>query len=109
MRVELVGSLVSTGDPWEPFRLVDACGEPVGAVTAYLAELQAAGRSTATQRSYGMDLLRWFRFLSAVEVAWQEATRPRRETSPDGFRWHQTRSAALAFLRQACSGDDTDA
>lgn len=86
MRVELVGSLVSTGDPWEPFRLVDACGEPVGAVTAYLAELQAAGRSTATQRSYGMDLLRWFRFLSAVEVAWQEATRAE---ARDFSRWIQ--------------------
>ncbi|WP_072947477.1 tyrosine-type recombinase/integrase [Rhodococcus koreensis] len=86
LRVELVGSLVSTGDPWEPFRLVDACGEPVGAVTAYLAELQAAGRSTATQRSYGMDLLRWFRFLSAVEVAWQEATRAE---ARDFSRWIQ--------------------
>jgi len=29
--------------------------------------LQAAGRSQATLRSYGMDLLRWFRSLRAVE------------------------------------------
>src|SRR5680860_1369696 len=28
----------------------------------------------ATLRSYGMDLLRWFRFLWAVEVAWDRAT-----------------------------------
>ena len=27
-------------------------------------------RPAATQRSYGMDLLRWFRFLRAVEVGW---------------------------------------
>ena len=38
-------------------------------------DLQAAGRSMVTQRSYAMDLLRWFRFLWAVEVSWREATR----------------------------------
>jgi hypothetical protein len=30
-------------------------------VAAFLRDLQAAGRSQATLRSYGMDLLRWFR------------------------------------------------
>ena len=29
----------------------------------------------ATLRSYGMDLLRWWRFLLAVDVAWDSATR----------------------------------
>jgi Phage integrase, N-terminal SAM-like domain len=43
-------------------------------VTVFLADLQAAGRSATTMRSYGMDLLRWFRFLWAVEVAWDQAT-----------------------------------
>ena len=38
-------------------------GDPVVAVMAFLRELQASGRSAATQRSYAMDLLRWFRFL----------------------------------------------
>ncbi len=38
-------------------------------------ELAACGRPAATQRSYGMDLLRWFRFLWAVEVGWDQATR----------------------------------
>ena len=55
-------------DLWEPVRLIDGDGEPVVAVTAFLQELQASGRSAATQRSYAMDLLRWFRFGWAIDV-----------------------------------------
>jgi len=69
------GSLVSTGDPWEPYRLLDAEGAGVDPVTSYLRDLQATGRSTATLRSYGMDLLRWFRFIWAIDVPWSQATR----------------------------------
>jgi len=68
------GSLEQTDDLFEPYRLVDAAGGVVGAVAGYLRDLQAAGRSPATQRSYGMDLLRWFRFLWAVDVGWARAT-----------------------------------
>ena len=75
LAVRRVGSLVETGDPWEPYQLLDSAGVPVTAAAAYFGELQAAGRSAATQRSYGMDLLRWFRFLWTVEVQWREATR----------------------------------
>jgi len=32
--VALVGSLRATGDPWEPYRIVDAAGEPMAAVAA---------------------------------------------------------------------------
>ena len=55
--------------------LVDAVGERVDAAAVFFRDLRAAGRSVATQRSYGMDLLRWFRFLWAVEVPWGRATR----------------------------------
>ncbi|CAM5562159.1 Tyrosine recombinase XerC [Kitasatospora aureofaciens] len=81
-----VGSLVETGDPWEPYRLVDPCGAPVRSAAAYLTDLQAAGRPATTQRSYGMDLLRWFRFLWAVDVPWNEATRI---DARDFSRWIQ--------------------
>jgi hypothetical protein len=37
-------------------------------VAAFFAELAACGRAATTQRSYGMDLLRWFRFLWALGV-----------------------------------------
>jgi site-specific recombinase XerD len=81
-----VGRLLATGDPWEPYRLTDAAGTPVEAVSAWFRELQAAGRSAATTRSYGMDLLRWFRFLWAAEVAWDRATRAE---ARDFCRWLQ--------------------
>lgn len=45
------------------------------AVSEFFRDLQATGRSDATVRSYGMDLLRWFRFLWAIEVSWSRATR----------------------------------
>ena len=69
------GSLEATGDLFAPFRVVDASGVIVGAVAAFFAELSACGRPGTTQRSYGMDLLRWFRFVWAVGVGWDEATR----------------------------------
>jgi len=75
LEVTAVGSLSATGSKWEPYRLLDPEGRPVGAVAAFFGDLLAAGRSEATVRSYGMDMLRWFRFLWAVEVAWDRATR----------------------------------
>src|SRR5713101_214838 len=59
--VARVGRLEETGSPWEPYRLVDPSGGVVRPVGRFLRELQALGRSEATQRSYGHDLLRWFR------------------------------------------------
>lgn len=75
LKVPAVGSLVATGSKWEPYRLLDSIGDPVGPVTAFFGDLLAAGRSAATVRSYGMDLLRWFRFLWVVGVSWDRATR----------------------------------
>jgi integrase len=73
--VALAGRLVEMGDLAEPYRIVDGDGVVVEPVVAYFRELQATGRSVATVRSYGMDLLRWFRFLWAIGVAWERATR----------------------------------
>jgi site-specific recombinase XerD len=73
--VPLTGGLVATGDQWEPYRLVDRDGVVVEAARAYFGHLQAAGRSEATIRSYGVDLLRWFRYLWAAQVSWEQATR----------------------------------
>jgi integrase len=84
--VPLAGAVEATGDPFEPYRLVDPAGEPVLAVSAFLADLQACGRSAATQRSYSLGLLRWFRFLWSVEVPWDQATRVE---ARDFVRWVQ--------------------
>ncbi|MEV8057142.1 site-specific integrase [Streptomyces antimycoticus] len=81
-----IGRLVETGEPQEPYRLLDPSGLPVAPVASFFAELQAASRPTTTIRSYGMDLLRWFRFLWAVDVAWNRATRTE---ARDFARWLQ--------------------
>ena len=73
--VSAVGALAGTGDPWEPYQLTGPDGGRVEPVSEFLRDLQAAGRPATTQRSYGMDLLRWFRFTWAAEVPWDQATR----------------------------------
>ncbi len=71
----LGGSLEATEDLFEPYRLVDADGVVLVPAAAYFRELAGCGRPAATHRSYGMALLRWWRFLRAVGVGWDQATR----------------------------------
>ncbi|GAA0611788.1 site-specific integrase [Streptomyces crystallinus] len=78
------GALVEVADPAQPYVLLDADGAVVESVSAFFAELQACSRPPATMRSYGMDLLRWWRFLHAVEVEWHRATR---SEARDFARW----------------------
>lgn len=75
LQVPWAGGLERSDDSWLSFRLIDGHGESVDAVSAYFRDLQAAGKPATTIRSYGMDLLRWFRFLWAIDVSWQRATR----------------------------------
>ncbi|WP_406428035.1 site-specific integrase [Streptomyces sp. NBC_01589] len=86
LSIPLVGELVAMDDPWEPYRLIDPAREPVEGARSFLRDLQGAGRSAATARSYGMDMLRWFRFLWAVEVPWDRASRIE---ARDFSRWLQ--------------------
>jgi site-specific recombinase XerC len=86
LRVLRCGALEATCNPFEPYQVVDAGGVVVAPVAAYLRDLQACGRPAATQRSYAMDLLRWFRFLWAVDVGWDQATRVE---ARDFCRWIQ--------------------
>jgi site-specific recombinase XerD len=86
LRVPLAGAVAETGDLFEPYRLLDDGGHPVVPVTEFLRGLQAAGRSEATQRSYSMDLLRWFRFTWAAGFEWDQATRAE---ARDFCRWLQ--------------------
>src|SRR5258708_12073660 len=60
--VPRAGSLEATGDLFAPYRLADAAGGTVVPAASFFRELAACGRPAATHRSYGMDLLRWFRF-----------------------------------------------
>jgi hypothetical protein len=99
--VPLAGSLEATGDLFLPYRLVDRDGVVVGPVAGFFAELAACGRPATTQRSYGMDLLRWFRFVWAIGVSWDEATGSRRGTSAGGCRSRSSRRGRTGGIRPA--------
>ena len=58
-----------------PYRLVDASGAEMPAVSEFLRDLVASDCSPATVRSYAYELLGWLRFLQAVEVPWDRAAR----------------------------------
>jgi integrase len=55
--------------------LLDATGEPVEEVSEFFATMLACGASVSSLRSYGLALLRWWRFLAAIDVPWQRAGR----------------------------------
>ncbi len=84
--VPRAGALVATGVRDEPYRLVGPEGSVVEPAAVFFRDLQAAGCSELTIRSYGMDLLRWFRFLRAVGVSWDRAGRAE---ARDFIRWLQ--------------------
>src|SRR5262249_58838732 len=73
--VSRAGRLECTGDEREPYRVVAPDGRAAEPVSVFLRDLRAAGKSEATLRSYAVDLLRWWRFLNAVGVAWDRASR----------------------------------
>ncbi len=73
--VSRAGRLVPTGDDREPYHVVGPDGQVAGPVAVFLRDLLASGKSAATLRSYAVDLLRWWRFLDAVDVAWDRAAR----------------------------------
>ena len=73
--VSRAGRLVATGDAHEPYRVVGPGGEIVEPVSVFLRDLLASGKSESTLRSYSVDLLRWWRFLDAVDVGWDRASR----------------------------------
>ena len=73
--VPRIGRVVDGTDGRVPFGVVDAAGQEVPAVSEFLREMAACDASPATLRSYCYELLGWLRFLSAVEVTWDRATR----------------------------------
>ncbi|MGW6735239.1 site-specific integrase [Streptomyces sp. NPDC055013] len=78
------GQLLETGDPWEPYQVLDSFGRPIEPVATYLRDLMAADSSPLTPRSYEMDLLRWWRYLWAFGIEWDRAVR---EDARDFMLW----------------------
>jgi integrase len=72
--VPRLGAVVE-GDSLCPFVLVDEGGGELGEVGAFLRDLRARDASAGSVRSYALALLRWYRFLWAVEVGWDRAGR----------------------------------
>ncbi|SCF65391.1 site-specific integrase [Streptomyces sp. Ncost-T10-10d] len=73
--VARVGRVVETRDASLPWQVLDGTGLPIAPVSEFLRELVARGNTAASCRSYAYDLLRWFRFLAAVEVPWNRNQR----------------------------------
>src|SRR5690242_20531757 len=73
-RLPSVGAVVKGESPSLPWFVVDAAGREVKPVSRYLRDLALGDASALTGRSYGHDLLRWFRLLWAVDVGWEQAT-----------------------------------
>lgn len=67
------GRVVPTTDV-TAWAVVDDEAAQVQPITGYLREFVARGNRTSSVRSYAYVLLRWWRFLIAVDVAWNRAT-----------------------------------
>ena len=79
-------------------------GVIVAPVTEFFRDLLAAGRAELTVRSYGMALLRWFRFLWVAGVAWDRAARA---DARDFSRWLQHGRAGEAFAPSVRAHSET--
>jgi integrase/recombinase XerC len=73
--VARVGGVRATGKTTLPWVVTDAAECPITPISQFLRDFVACGNSAASCRSYGYDLLRWWRFLAAVEVPWNRAER----------------------------------
>ena len=72
--VPQIGAVVAGSVPLMPYVVVDGAGAGVDAVNRYLRDRMLGDVSPLTCRSYGYDLLRWFRLLWLLEVDWDKAT-----------------------------------
>jgi integrase len=73
LQVRGVGRVQPGPDPSLPWRVLDEYGSEVPAVSEYLRDITACDFSHASVKSYTRALLRWLRFLRAVEVDWERA------------------------------------
>ncbi|WP_067692937.1 tyrosine-type recombinase/integrase [Nocardia jejuensis] len=72
VRLPRWGSVIQT-EGVVPFLVIDAGGVPVVPIRRFLTDFVAQGNSPRSVRSYAYTLLRWWRWLLAVEVGWDMA------------------------------------
>lgn len=58
-----------------PYAVVDESGREIGVFSVFLRDLVLTDMSPLTVRSYGNDLLRWWRVLQLIGVPWDQAGR----------------------------------
>jgi site-specific recombinase XerD len=75
LKVPEVGALAKDSSVVAGYSLLDAGGAAVPAVARYLHHLPARDFAQGSIRTYGQALLRWWRFLAAIEVEWSTAER----------------------------------
>lgn len=73
IRLPLWGRVVAS-EGLVPWQVEDDLGGPVKPIAVFLRDFVARGRSPGSVRSYALALLRWWRFLVAVGMAWDKAT-----------------------------------
>ncbi|MGK4910000.1 tyrosine-type recombinase/integrase [Streptomyces albus] len=66
--------MVAGATPSLPWRVVDAADREIEPVSSYLRDRLLGDTSPLTCRSYGFDLLRWYRVLWALDVGWEQVT-----------------------------------
>ncbi|MFD7537342.1 tyrosine-type recombinase/integrase [Streptomyces sp. NPDC059819] len=69
-----VGAVVPARGVHPPYVVVNRYDDEIEPATAYLRDLALNDSSPLTIRSYGYGLLRWFRLLWLLDVAWEKAT-----------------------------------
>lgn len=74
IRLPCWGRVTAVADAVVPFIVLDDAGRPVGPVRLFLRDFVARGCRSSSVRSYAYALLRWWRWLIVIEVAWDQAT-----------------------------------
>ena len=68
------GGVIRAPGSFPPYVVIATDDAEVELVTAYLKDLALSDMSPLTSRSYGYDLLRWFRLLLALNLVWDSAS-----------------------------------
>src|SRR5438046_10387500 len=87
LTLPLVGEVVTIDELDVPYTVTDATGQPVEPVTEFMRDFSAGDVSVTSCRSYAYDLLRWWRWLAAIAVGWDQA---QRTDVRDLVRWLRT-------------------
>jgi hypothetical protein len=84
-----------------PWLVTDVAQRPIAPISEFLRDFVACGNSAASCRSYGYDLLRWWRFLAAVDVVWARA---QRGEVRDFVLWLRTGQGPVVSRDMICAG-----